>query len=578
MDVFKNFWNFLDNKKKIFFFVIVFFSIIQTIFEMIGIAAAIPFVTYLLKPESLKDLPYISNYFDTNNISSEGNLMIIFCLIFFSIFLIKNFIIIFTNKISFNFIYSFRSNLFSNLLQKILHQEFLFFVKKGISKIFNTTFNEVNIFSVNIVRPLIIILTELLVSIGILFLIIITGNAKGLILIFPVMVFVGLILKSLNKSIKSWASIRIENNEKIINYNLNLINGIKEILIFGKIKKIVEQFDNSLKSLENIDVKNGVVTSYPKALLEQSVILIFIVIILLMSRMGETNDDIIVILSFYLAAAYRLVPSINKIFVSYQQIKFGKPSIPKIMEYYTLKKVNKFIENQNLNDSIGFQNKIILKNISFSYQKDKEIIKNLNLEIFKNKIVGISGKSGSGKSTIVNLLTGLIKPSEGKIIIDEKNITDPMDLRIYQNFFSITSQDTYLVDGTIKDNIIFGSSEQNSPEKLKFAIKFAQLEAMINESSDGIETYIGSSIKQLSSGQKQRISIARSIYSDRSILIFDEATNALDQENEKLIFKNLDNLRSQKTIIIISHNPDNLKICDSVLKVENKNLVNEYKK
>ena len=189
----------------------------------------------------------------------------------------------------------------------------------------------------------------------------------------------------------------------------------------------------------------------------------------------------------------------------------------------------------------------------------------------------ISGKSGSGKSTIVNLLTGLIKPSEGKIIIDEKNITDPMDLRIYQNFFSITSQDTYLVDGTIKDNIIFGSSEQNSSEKLKFAIKFAQLEAMINESSDGIETYIGSSIKQLSSGQKQRISIARSIYSDREILIFDEATNALDQENEKLIFKNLDNLRSQKTIIIISHNPDNLKICDSIFKVENKKLVYDKK-
>jgi ABC-type bacteriocin/lantibiotic exporter with double-glycine peptidase domain len=297
-----------------------------------------------------------------------------------------------------------------------------------------------------------------------------------------------------------------------------------------------------------------------------------------MSRMGETNDDIIVILSFYLAAAYRLVPSINKIFVSYQQIKFGKPSIPKIMEYYTLKKVNKFIENQNLNDSIGFQNKIILKNISFSYQKDKEIIKNLNLEIFKNKIVGISGKSGSGKSTIVNLLTGLIKPSEGKIIIDEKNITDPMDLRIYQNFFSITSQDTYLVDGTIKDNIIFGSSEQNSPEKLKFAIKFAQLEAMINESSHGIETYIGSSIKQLSSGQKQRISIARSIYSDRSILIFDEATNALDQENEKIIINNLAKLKSKKTIIIISHNPDNLKICDSIFKFENKHLVDDSNK
>ena len=575
MDVFKNFWNFLDNRRKIFFLIIVFFSIIQTIFEMIGIAAAIPFVTYLLKPESLKDISYISNYFEINNISIDDNLMIVFCIIFFSIFLVKNFIIIFTNKISNIFIFSFRTNLFSNLLKKILHQEFLFFVQKGISKIFNTTFNEVNVFSLNIVRPLIIMLTELLVAFGIIFLIIITGNTKGLFLIFPVMVFVGLIFKSLNRSIKNWALIRIENNEKIINYNLNLINGIKEILIFGKIKKIVEQFDNSLKSLENVDIKNGLVTSYPKVLLEQSVIFIFIVIILLLSRIGETNDDIIVILSFYLAAAYRLVPSINKIFVSYQQIKFGKPSIPKIMEYYDLKKVNKFIENKDFDNSIDFHEKINLKNMSFGYKKDKEIIKNLNLEIFKNKIIGISGESGSGKSTIVNLLIGLIKPFHGDIIIDGKKITDPMNLRTYQNLFSITSQDTYLIDGTIKDNIIFGSTGDLSDQKLKFAIKFARLESMINELPDGIDTYIGSSIKQLSSGQKQRISIARSIYSDRKILIFDEATNALDQENEKLIFKNLDNLRSQKTIIIISHNPDNLKICDRVLKVENKNLVNE---
>ena len=575
MDVFKNFWSFLDNKRKFFFFIIVFFSILQTIFEMIGIAAAIPFVTYLLKPEALKDVSFISNYFDTSNISFDENLMIIFCLIFFSIFLLKNFVIIFTNKISYNFIFSFRTNLFSNLLQKILHQEFLFFVQKGISKIFNTTFNEVNIFSVNIVRPLIIMLTEILVSLGILFLIIITGNSNGLILIFPVMVVVGLILKNLNKSIKNWASIRIENNEKIINYNLNLINGIKEILIFGKIKKILEQFNDSLKSLENVDVKNGIVTTYPKVLLEQSVILIFIAIILLMSRMGETNDNIIVILSFYLAAAYRLVPSINKIFVSYQQIKFGKPSIPKIMEYYNLKKTNKFIEDHETKNSLEFKNKIILKNISFSYKNDKNIFKDLNLEISKNKIIGIAGESGSGKSTIVNLLTGLIKSQKGNIIIDEKEINDPLILRRYQNLFSITSQDTYLIDGSIKDNIIFGSNEKISNDRIKSSIKFARLDTTINDLSYGMDTYVGSNIKQLSSGQKQRISIARSIYSDREILIFDEATNALDKENEKYIFENLKNLKAKKTIIIISHDQDNLKICDYILRVENKKLVSD---
>ena len=276
-----------------------------------------------------------------------------------------------------------------------------------------------------------------------------------------------------------------------------------------------------------------------------------------------------------MAAAYRLVPSINKIFVSYQQIKFGKPSIPKIMEYYNLKKDNKFIENNEINNSLEFKNKIILKNISFSYENDNHVFKDLNLEISKNKIIGIVGESGSGKSTIVNLLTGLIIAQRGNIIIDEKEINDPINLRRYQNLFSVTSQDTYLIDGSIKDNIIFGSNEKISNDRIKSSIKFARLDTTINDLKDGMDTFVGSNIKQLSSGQKQRISIARSIYNDRKILIFDEATNALDKENEKYIFESLKNLKAKKTIIIISHDPDNLKICDYILRVENKNLVSD---
>ena len=575
MNIINNFWKFLDIKQKNFFFIIILLSIIQAILEMIGIAAAIPFVTFLLQPETLSELNIISNFIQIENINITNQIIVIFCLIFFSIFLIKNIIIVFTNKIIYNFIFSLRSKLFSNLLTKILHQEFLFFVKKGMSKIFNTTFNEVNNFSVNIAKPLIILFSEILVTLGILFLIIVTGNFKALILILPILIFVSFILKIINKSIKGWAITRIQNNEKIISYNFNLINGIKEILIFGKTKKIINDFENSLESLRGVDVKHNVVIAYPKVLLEQSVILIFILIILTMSHYGYANDRIIIILSFYLAAAYRLVPSINKIFVSYQSIKFGKPSIPKILEYYMLTNVNTFIESDDYGSkkSISFKDNIKLENINFNYDKKIQIIKKLNFKINKNEIIGISGESGTGKSTIINLLTSLIKSDSGKILIDEKQIKSPIDYRKYQNLFSITSQDTYLIDGSIKENIIFGSDGKYSEEKINNAIKFANLEKMIKDLPKGIETYIGSTIKQLSSGQKQRISIARSIYSDREILIFDEATNALDEYNEKTIFKNIKNLKVNKTIIIISHNMDNLQICDKIFKVENNKLL-----
>ncbi len=573
MRVLSHFWLFLKKKEKIFFFIIVFFSIIQVFLEMIGIAAAIPFVTFLLKPESLNEISLLSNFKILENITINQQTTLIICLIFFSIFLIKNIVIMITNKIIYRFIFSFRTKLFSNLYDKILHQEFLFFVKKGISKIFNTTFNEVNNYSLGIVRPLIILLTEILISFGILILIMMTGKGNVLLMIFPIIIAVALILNNINKSIKGWSESRIINNEKIINSNLNLINGIKEILIFGKIKNILNQFNQSLKSLEHVDVKNNLVTTYPRILLEQSVILIFIIIILLMSWYEKSNDEIIITLSFYLAASYRLVPSINKIFVSLQQLKFGKPSIPKIMEFYDLKKENKFFDDENFINTFQFREKININNLNFGYQTDQTIIENLNLEIKKNQIIGIMGESGSGKSTLVNLLTFLLKPNFGKIIVDNKIVNNFDEIRKYQNLFSITSQDTYLIDGSIKDNIVFGSSEKIDIDRLNKSINFANLNLVIDKFSNGLDTEVGSTLKQLSSGQKQRIAIARAIYSDREFLIFDEATNALDENNEKIILKNISELKINKTIVIISHNNENLKICDIIYKFQNKNLV-----
>ncbi len=572
MRLFNNFWKILDKKQKGLFFVLIFFSILQTIAEMIGIAIAIPFVTFLLQPESLSEIKFISSFIKLDEIIITDKLILIFCIFFFSIFLIKNIIIVITNKFNYTFIFTCKVKLFKNLINKILNQEYIFFVSRGVSKIFNTTFNEVNTFTYHVINPLIILFSEVLITFGILFLIILTGNIKGLILILPIVIIIALILKKINQSIKTWAITRIRENEKIIDYNLNLVNGIKEILIFGKEKILINQFDKSLSSLKEVDINHNIVTAYPKVLLEQAVILIFIFIILILSYFGTPNNSIIIILSFYLAAAYRLVPSINRIFKSYQSIKYGKPSIPKIMEYYNLNTKNILIENEKILEIFKFEKKIELKNINFSYDNNIEIIKDLNLGINKNEIIGIIGESGVGKSTVINLLTSLLKAEDGKIIVDGREISNNIDFRRYKNLFSVSSQDSYLLDGTIKDNIIFGSNEKFSKEKIEDAIKFSGLEKTIKNLPQGIETFVGSTIKELSSGQKQRISIARSIYSDRKILIFDEATNALDEENEKFIFDNLRKIRLEKTIIIISHKPDNLKICDKIYKIENKNL------
>lgn len=563
----------MSQKERIKFSLIILLYILQALFEMIGIASVIPFVTFLLKPSALSEIPIISNMIDFNNIQFNENFIIILCIIFFSIFLIKNLLIILTNKIAYNFIFSVRTSLYLDILEKIIHQNYLFFVREGIPKIANILSMEVNNFAVSIVKPIINLLSEIIIAISIIFLILIFGYIDGLIVLLPLIIVIGYILKKLNKSIRNWSNLRITNNQKLISLKYNFINSIKEIIIYGKIIKIIKEFKLSLKNLQKIDAKNNIVISLPKALLEQSIILVLITTILYLKYSGVSYENIIITVTFYLAVAYRLVPSFNKIFIANQGLKFGEPSLFKLLEYKSLTKKNIFLTNEMEESLIEFKKEIQLKNIYFSYNEKEDVIKNLDFVIKKNEIIGIYGDSGSGKSTLINILTCLLKKDKGKIIIDEKEIEDVKTIRKYQNLFSIASQDTFLVDGTLKENIIFGSEKKYSVKKIEEAVKFARLKKFVDNLDLELDTNIGSTIKQLSSGQKQRIAIARSIYSDRQILIFDEATNALDEKNEQIIFQNILNLRLKKTIIIISHKYKNLKICDKIYEVKNGNLL-----
>lgn len=567
MNTFKNFWKLISKKEKIKFFIIIQLYIFQALFELIGIASVIPFVTFLLKPEALSEIPIISNLINFNEIQLGENFIIFLCITFFSIFLIKNLLIIFTNKITFNFIFSVRTNLYLDILKKIMHQNYLFFVKEGIPKIANLLSIEVNNFAVSIVKPIINLLSEIIIALSIISLIVVFGYFDALLILLPLIFVIGLILKRLNKSIRNWSNLRIINNQKLISLKYNFINSIKEIIIYGKIIKIFDDFRTGLKNLQKVDTNNNVVISLPKALLEQSIILVFVITILILKFSGVTYDNIIITISFYLAVAYRLVPSFNKIFIANQALKFGEPSIAKLMEYKQLKNENIFLENENTERIINFKDNIELRNIDFKYNDNTEVFKNLNLVIKKLDVIGIYGESGSGKSTLINILTCLLRKNKGEIIIDGNKLDEFNIIRKYQNLFSIASQDTFLIDGTLKDNITFGSDKNYSETKMKEAVDFARLNKFVNNMEYGLDTYVGSTIKQLSSGQKQRIAIARSIYSDREILIFDEATNALDEENEKIILKNINDLVSKKTIIIISHNLENLKICKRIISV-----------
>ena len=232
--------------------------------------------------------------------------------------------------------------------------------------------------------------------------------------------------------------------------------------------------------------------------------------------------------------------------------------------------INLNLGNQNHEDT-KFQKSFELKNVAFKYPASElNILQNLNLKINKGDKIGIFGYSGAGKSTLVDIISTLNKPNDGEILIDNRKLLSQKNFKAWQNQISYVSQNSVLLDDTIRNNITFFDNDSINEEKLKQVIEHSQLSKFLKELPKGIDTSVGDLGNQLSGGQIQRIAIARALYKDREVLILDEPTSALDSNNEKIIQNILD---QEKTIILISHNIDNLKKCHSVYELKDKKIM-----
>ena len=281
---------------------------------------------------------------------------------------------------------------------------------------------------------------------------------------------------------------------------------------------------------------------------------------------NTTNKLLITNIAVFAAATFKLMPSINKIISNIQIIKSSiVPSNNVLNELSFYENFDKVKNNSNSNkNKINFEF-INFENVNFEYNTNQPILKDINLSIKKNDIIGLYGKSGAGKTTFVDLLIGFHKPTSGNIILNNQNLE-----KIKLNFLDIIGyvpQSVFLLDDTIKNNIIFGNEKKFDNEYLNEIINLSQLNDFIDNLENGINTLVGEKGSRLSGGQIQRIGIARALYNNPQFLILDEATNALDIKTEKDFFDVVNNLKDKLTIIIISHKNSNLGICNKVLQI-----------
>ena len=538
-------------------------GIITGLLEMLSIALFIPLVGLVISKDYLNNFNYLKNFLQSS--SNRLNLDEFYVLIIFLIiiFILKNIIILFLNYYSDKSAYDTRKEIGNKIMKNYLLSNYEFYLKKNSSVIFYMLTEEIARFG-HMLLSLIRLMTNILITLFIFGFIFYNYPNQLLLLITSAFLGGSLYYVLTRNFILAFGKRRVESESLYIKNLRETLDFLQEIKIYFK-----ENFFSGIYNLNNKTInRNGYIWSFfqtlPKVWFELVAVFSLFLILSFNYSKSLNTEDIIVSLSIMIYAIARTLPSVNIIINSLQNLKFSEYGFNQIKEFINLNPKNIKAEKNPIFEKYS---SIELRDLNFDYNKKKEVLNNFNFKIQKGEIVGIIGKSGSGKTTFVNLLIGLLKIKNGNYLFNNKIIHNLNSQQ--NNLFGYIPQKINLLDDSIKHNITLEFENINS-ERLKTSIKKAGLDNLISSLDDKENTIVGEKGSSLSGGQAQRIAIARALYNNPEIIVLDEATNSLDKGLEKNILDMLKDLK--KTLIIISHDPNTLAICDKIYRLNDKML------
>jgi len=552
-------WNLLDKeyqRKSIYIFILV---IIGTLLEMIGISAIVPIISSM----NTNKFPHLLGFMESYYLNIDS--IIIFLVLIFIIFYISK--LLYLSWLSWKqseYIYSIKSNISQRLFNCYLDQNYDFYLNKNSSELIRNIASESALFATGVLVPLVLLLTELLVVLGIAIILFYVEPA-GASIIFSITLIAMFFLNNLTKkNMKKWGELRQILEGKRIQIAQEGLGGIKELKLLGREDYIKKRYEHYNFGGSSVEMKQLAFLQLPRFILEGIATIGLGLLVVILINKGDGINTVIPVLGLFAVAGFRLLPSASKIVTSIQSLKYSSAIILLIKRELNISIPSNIISSVD----IVFEKSISLVNVSFSYPNSiTPVLECVNISIKKNNIVGIIGASGAGKSTLVDIILGLLIPVAGEVRVDDININ--FNLRSWQQKIGYVPQSIFLSDDTLKANIAFGLNDSDiNNESLIAAIKGAQLEPLILNLPDGLNTMLGERGIRLSGGQRQRIGIARALYNNPSVLVFDEATSALDNKTEEDVMDSINALKGTKTIIIIAHRLSTLNKCDFLVKVD----------
>jgi len=556
----------LSVKRKKELNVVFILSIFASLAESISIAALIPFISFFINPDSYLFNNFLSTFFNFLNISSKKEILAAISLLFIFIILISALLKIKFIKLSNSLTETITSDFRKKIFTFLINQDFSYYFKYGSKDILSNLSQKTGSFTV-ITFAAINILNSLLISAAIIIVLIINEPFYTPVIISSIILFFFIIFKiKANTVLQKGNKVNLNQNF-IVDIFENTVGYLPEIIIYN-FKNFYSSIFNKV-SQETADSAAEIKTigMLPRIYLETFVI-VFVIIFIYFSgfteRAVEANISYLAILAF---GAQKILPQINNIYNLAVKFKGVTPTVLTFLDILRSGR-NETIDEKEY-EALNFKKSIILENISFRYDENlPTILKNITLEIKKGEKIAIKGETGSGKSTLINIISGLVDLSKGKISVDGV-LLNKKNKKNWQKNIAIVPQTIFLNDATILENIAIGTNFNDIDiDKVTKSAQLAQIDDFIKKLPNNYNEQVGERGVRLSGGQRQRIGIARALYRGSSLIILDEPTNALDLETENTVMNSITKLKSDITIIMISHSDNTLKYFDKIIDLK----------
>ncbi|MCQ2519086.1 MAG: ABC transporter ATP-binding protein/permease [Lachnospiraceae bacterium] len=563
-----------EQKRKVPSLVVL--MVIGGFLEVLGVTMIVPLLSVCMDEQFLENHSGIGKIVKILGIHNQKTFILLLIAAMIFLYIVKNLYLIFQTKVQNKFVFNARLDIQKEAFNIYLHKPYSYFLSASTGEILSVINDDV-VGSFALLNLLLQVVAEAIVSFALIVTVFVISPMITIIVAISMAISLLVLIKFVRPSMVRASNRRMEGKVENSKCIMQAITGIKELKITGTEAYFENLFAESGAKRVDAEAQNATYSAIPRMIIEMVCMSAAMVAFAIMLLSGETMSVLIPIISAFAMAAMRLLPSVSRIGAAVNQITFFTPSVDKLLthlEQLRIEQANAPVEVKREEVPIETIENIKLSGIEFKYDNsEKMILSDADLTIPKGISVGIVGASGSGKTTVVDILFGLLLPQKGSVSLNDVAISD-----CYSSWLEKVGyipQTIFLLDSSIRENVVFGRNKGCGDEEIWRVLEEAQIADFVKSLPEGLDTQVGERGVRLSGGQRQRIGIARALYGNPEVLVFDEATSALDNETEDALMRSINAFHGRKTMIIIAHRLTTIEGCDTIYRVENGDIIKE---